>query len=85
MFRRRHDEARVSIDRQAHIHADQARRQRLEELQHLAAPQLLANDNFLASVDPVHLDHFLGDIQSDRCNLHVNRSLMRFVGNDDPM
>ena len=34
----------------ARLHADKARRQRLEELQHLAAPKLLPNDDLLGRV-----------------------------------
>jgi hypothetical protein len=58
------------------FHADEARRQRLEELQHLAAPELLPNDDLLGRVDPVNLEHVLGDIQADRGDLHVEGSLM---------
>jgi len=39
-------------------------------------PQLLANDDLLGRVNPVDLEHVLGDIQTDRCNLHGDRSLM---------
>ena len=53
----------------ARLHADKARRQRLEELQHLAAPKLLPNDDLLGRVDPVNLKHVLGDIQTDRGDL----------------
>ena len=60
----------------ARLHADKARRQRLEELKHLAAPKLLPNDDFLGRVDPVNLKHVLGDIQTDRGDLHVDGSLM---------
>ena len=60
----------------ARLHADKARRQRLEELQHLAAPELLPNDDLLSYVDSVNLKHVLGDIKTDRGDLHVNRSLM---------
>ena len=67
---------RPIMRRGAGFHADQARRQRLEELQHLAAPQLLANDDLLGRVDAVDLEHVLGDIQTDRGNLHVDGSLM---------
>jgi hypothetical protein len=56
------------------LHADQARRQALEKWHHLAAPQLLANDDLLGRVDPVNLEHVLGDIQTDRGNLHVDGS-----------
>ena len=61
---------RPIMSRCAGFHANQARRQCLEELQHLAAPQLLANDDLLGHVDPVNLEHVLGDIQTNRCNLH---------------
>ena len=67
---------RPIMGRGAGLHADKARRQRLEELQHLAAPQLLPNDDLLGRVDPVNLEHVLGDIQTDRGNLHVDGSLM---------
>jgi hypothetical protein len=60
----------------AGFHAHKARRQRLEERQHLAAPKLLPNDYLLGGVDAVNLEHVLGDIQTDRCNLHGDRSLM---------
>src|SRR5271167_4574172 len=60
----------------ARLHADKARRQRLEELQHLAAPKLLPNNDLLGRVDPVNLKHVLGDIQTDRGDLHVDGSLM---------
>ncbi len=43
----------------ARLHADKARRQRLEELQHLAAPKLLPNDDLLGRVDPVNLKYVL--------------------------
>jgi hypothetical protein len=64
------------MGRGAGLHADQARRQRLEELQHLAAPQLLANDDLFGRVDAMDLEHVLGDIQTDRGNLYVDGSLM---------
>ena len=60
----------------ARLHADKARRQRLEELQHLAAPKLLPNDDLLGRVDPMNLKHVLGDIQTDCGDLHVDGSLM---------
>ena len=41
------------------LHADKARRQRFEELQHLAAPKLLPNDDLLGRVDRVNLKHVL--------------------------
>ena len=60
----------------ARLHADKARRQRLEELQHLAPPKLLSNDDLLSCIDPVNLEHVLGDIQTERGDLHVDGSLM---------
>jgi hypothetical protein len=56
--------------RRAGFHANKASRQRLEELQHLAASQLPANDDLLGCVDCMNLKHVLSDIQTDRCNLH---------------
>jgi hypothetical protein len=58
------------MGRRAGFHANQARRQRPEELQHLAAPQLLANDDLLCRVNAVDLEHVLGDIQTNCGNLH---------------
>jgi hypothetical protein len=58
------------------LHANQAGRQRFEELQHLAAAKLLPDDNLLGRIDAVDLKHVLGDIQTDRGNLHVDGSLM---------
>ena len=63
---------RPIMSRGAGFHADKASRQRLEELQHLAAPQLLTNDDLFSR----DLEHVLGDIQIDRGNLHVDGSLM---------
>jgi hypothetical protein len=60
----------------AGFHAHKARRQRFEERRHLAAPKLLPNDYLLGGVDAVNLEHVLGDIQTNRCNLHGDRSLM---------
>jgi hypothetical protein len=62
------------MGRGARLYADQARWQRFEERQHLTAPQLLPNNNLLAGVDPVNLEHVLGDIQTDCGNLHVDGS-----------
>jgi hypothetical protein len=45
-----------------------------QERQHLAAPELLPNDDLLIGVDPVNLEHVLGDIQTDRGNLHLDGS-----------
>ena len=43
---------RPIMGRGAGLHADKARRQRLEELQHLAAPELLPDDDLLAASIP---------------------------------
>jgi len=58
------------------LHADQTRRKRFEELQHLAAPQLLPDNDPFVRVNAVNLKYVLGDIQTDRRDLHVNSSLM---------
>src|SRR6516225_3023259 len=80
---RRHQTHRVTklcqltrpiMRRGAGLHPDEARRQRFEERQHLAAPELLADGHLLARVDPVNLEHVLGDIQPDRGNLHLDGS-----------
>jgi hypothetical protein len=59
------------MGRGAGLHADKARRQRLEEHQHLTAPQLLPNDDFLGRVYAMDLEHVFGDIQTDGGDLHV--------------
>jgi hypothetical protein len=41
---------------------------------HLAAPELFPDDDLFGRVDPVNLEHVLGDIQTDRGNLHVDGS-----------
>jgi len=50
----------------AGLHADQAGPQRGEELQHLAALRLSANDNFPGFTNGVDLEHRLRDVQSNR-------------------
>ena len=50
---------RPIMGRGASLHADKARRQRFEERQHPAAPELLPNEDLLAAVDPVNLEHVL--------------------------
>ena len=64
------------MGRGAGLHADQARWQRFEELQHLAPSEPFPDDDLFGRVDPVDLEHILGDIQADRRNLHVEGSLM---------
>jgi hypothetical protein len=65
---------RPLMRRGAGLHADEARWQRLKKRQHLAAPQLLPNHDLFGRVDAVDLKHVLGDIQTDRGNLHVDGS-----------
>src|SRR4029453_14936069 len=56
------------------LHADQAWRQSLEERRNLAAAKLVSADDLLGRVNAVNLKHVLGDIQTDRGNLHVDGS-----------
>src|SRR5262245_18269532 len=65
------------------VHADQAPAQLFEECQHRAAPELLPNDHLFGRVDPVNRKHVLGNIQTDRGNLHVDGSphVIRFRRN----
>ena len=42
----------------------------------LPAPQLLPDHNLLVGVDAVNLENVLGQIQTDRANLHVDGPLM---------
>jgi hypothetical protein len=59
------------------LHADQARRQSLEERHHLTAAQLLPDDDLLGRINTVNLEHVLGEIiQTYRGDLHVEGSLM---------
>src|ERR1022692_4543376 len=60
--------------RGAGFHADKAWRQSLEELYQLAAAKLLSDGDLLSRVDAVNLEHVLGDIQTDRGNMHVDGS-----------
>ena len=59
------------MGRGARLSTDQARRQRFEECRYLITPQLLPNNNLLVGVDPVNLQHVLGDIQTNRANLSL--------------
>src|ERR1035437_8162744 len=54
------------------FHADEARCQVFEECHHLTAAKLLSDDDFLGRVDAVNLEYVLGEIQTDRGNLHVD-------------
>ena len=62
--------ARASFD------ANQTWPQSLKEPLHLAAAKLSFDPNLLGVIDTVNLEHVLGDIQTDRGNLHVDGSLM---------
>ena len=68
--------ARPIMRRGASFHADKTWRQCFEERNHLAAAKLLSDDDLLGRVDAVNLEHVLGDIQTDRGDLHVESSLM---------
>src|SRR5262245_20815980 len=48
------------------FHTHQARRQGLEERDHLVAPQLLLDDHLLVCVDAMNLEDILGKIQTNR-------------------
>jgi hypothetical protein len=58
----------------AGLHADQARRQAGEELQHLAARQLLAQHRPALRVGAVHLEPGLCQVEADGRNLRHGRS-----------
>jgi hypothetical protein len=64
------------MGRGAGFHADKARCQGFEKLYQLATAKLLFDDDLLCRVNAVDLEHVLGDIQSDRGDLHVESSLM---------
>src|SRR6202521_2663795 len=66
--------ARPIMRRGTGLHADQAWRRSREKRNHLAAPQLLPHNHLLLGVDPVDLKYVLGDIQTDRGNLHLDGS-----------
>jgi hypothetical protein len=59
----------------AGLEPNKAWRQVLKKPQDLAAPQLLADNNLLFAIKAVNLEHVLGDIQTNRGNLHVDGSL----------
>jgi hypothetical protein len=64
------------MGRGAGLHADEAGREFRKEIDHLATPQLLSDDHSPGRVDAVNLKHPLGEIQTDRANLHVDGPLM---------
>jgi len=63
------------VRRGTRLHADEARRQLAEKLDHLTAPELLLQHRLVGSIDAVHLEDVLGEINSDRANLHVDGPL----------
>jgi hypothetical protein len=63
------------VRRRTGLHADQACWQLLEEGDHLAAPQLLAHNDFAGLVNAVDLENALRDIQSDYANILHGRLL----------
>ena len=58
---------------------------RFEERQHLAPSESFPDDDLFVRVDPVDLEHVLGDIQADRRNLHVDGSPHVIRRNDHSM
>jgi hypothetical protein len=68
--------------RAAGLEADQAARQAGEERQHLAARQPPAQHHPAARIDAVHRKHALGDVETNRGNLHLGR--LPSVGVHDP-
>ncbi len=58
------------------LQADEAGRQVLKKPYYLATPQLLAHNDRLVAIYGVNLEHVLGDILTDRGNLHLDGSLV---------
>jgi hypothetical protein len=58
----------------ASLHANQARRQICKEDGHLRSPQLFAQQDLASLIDAMDLKQVLGQIDSNRCNLHRGRS-----------
>ena len=67
--------ARPMVRCGAGFHADQAGRHLLEKADQLPAAELPRDHRLSRSVDAMHLEHVLGDIQTDRANLHVDDPL----------
>src|SRR5665213_432822 len=59
----------------AGLHADQARRQSLEEFEQLCSPELLTNDNLAGGIDAVNLKNVFCEIKTNGDRTHVNGSL----------
>src|SRR5262245_60501414 len=43
-----------------------------QQTQHLTASELLLEHNLFRGIDAMHLEHVLGDINSQRANLHMD-------------
>src|SRR6188474_1388285 len=65
--------------RGAGLDPNQARRQLLEECQHIAALQLAPDEHFAFRIDAMHLNHQLRTIETDRCD-RLHDWLLRIVG-----
>src|SRR6188508_3362138 len=65
--------------RGAGLDPNQARRQLLEECQHIAALQLTANEHVAFRVDAVDRKHRLCNVETDRCD-RLHDWLLRIVG-----
>src|SRR6187551_2806367 len=65
--------------RGAGLDPNQARRQLLEECQHIAALQLAPDEHFAFRIDAMHLKHRLRNIETDRCD-RLHDCLLRIVG-----
>ena len=60
----------------AGLHTDEAEWQLREITDHLSPPKLPSDYRLACCIDAVHLEYVLGDIQTDRANLHVDDPLM---------
>ena len=68
--------ARPKVRTRAGLQADQAGRQRGEELGHLSAAQRLAEDDAPGLVNAVHVKDVLGQIDANGDSLHGGRSCL---------
>ena len=58
--------------RRTGFHANQARLKPFEKRQKLIAPHLPAQHGLPLLIDPMNLENVLGDVESDRGNLHLD-------------
>jgi transposase len=65
--------------RRTSFDADQARLKPPEQRQKLIAPHLPAQYGLPLPIDPMNLEHVLGDVEADRGNLHVDGSFPLMV------